>query len=49
MRDMRAFAREWLEELVRVDYYGVEESLDLPFKHPFLRTSPFRPSANLHP
>jgi len=32
MRDMRAFAREWLEELLRVGYYGVEESLGLPLK-----------------
>src|SRR5215213_4074757 len=32
MRDMRAFAREWLEELLRVGYYGMEESLGLPLK-----------------
>jgi len=32
MPDMRAFAREWLEELLRVGYYGMEESLGLPFK-----------------
>ena len=32
MEDMRAFAREWLEELVRVGYYGMEESLGLPLK-----------------
>jgi hypothetical protein len=32
MRDMRAFAREWLEELLRVGYYGMEASLGLPFK-----------------
>ena len=32
MHDMRAFAREWLEELVRVGYYGMEESLGLPLK-----------------
>jgi hypothetical protein len=32
MPDMRAFAREWLQELLRVGYYGMEESLDLPFK-----------------
>jgi hypothetical protein len=32
MPDMRAFAREWLEELVRVGYYGMEESLGLPLK-----------------
>ncbi len=30
--DMRAFAREWLEELLRVGYYGMEESLGLPLK-----------------
>ena len=32
MRDMRAFAREWLEELLRVGYYGMERLLGLPFK-----------------
>jgi hypothetical protein len=32
MRDVRAFAREWLEELLRVGYHGMEESLGLPFK-----------------
>jgi hypothetical protein len=32
MPDMRAFAREWLEELLRVGYYGMEESLGLPLK-----------------
>ena len=32
MSDVRAFAREWLEELLRVGYFGMEESLDLPFK-----------------
>src|SRR5919107_2100815 len=32
MPDMRAFAREWLEELLRVRYYGMEESLGLPLK-----------------
>ncbi|WP_143527466.1 sigma-70 region 4 domain-containing protein [Rubrobacter xylanophilus] len=30
--DLRAFAREWLEELSRVGYYGMEESLGLPLK-----------------
>lgn len=30
--DLRAFAREWLEELLRVGYYGMEESLGLPLK-----------------
>lgn len=30
--DLRAFAREWLEELLRVGYYGMEESLGLPIK-----------------
>jgi hypothetical protein len=29
---MPAFAREWLEELLRVGYYGMEESLGMPFK-----------------
>ncbi len=32
MHDMRAFAGEWLEELLRVGYYGMEESLGLPLK-----------------
>jgi hypothetical protein len=32
MHDMSAFAREWLEELLRVGYYGMEESLGLPLK-----------------
>ena len=32
MHDMRAFAREWLEELVRVGYHGMEKSLGLPLK-----------------
>ena len=30
--DVRALAREWLEELLRVGYYGMEESLGLPLK-----------------
>src|SRR5215218_6938022 len=30
--DLRAFAREWLDELSRVGYYGMEESLGLPLK-----------------
>ncbi len=30
--DFRTFAREWLEELLRVGYYGMEESLGLPIK-----------------
>src|SRR5215218_10958619 len=30
--DLRAFAREWLEELLRVGYHGMEESLGLPIK-----------------
>ena len=32
MPDMRAFAREWLEELLRVGYHGMEEALGLPLK-----------------
>ena len=32
MLDMRDFAGEWLEELLRVGYYGMEESLGLPLK-----------------
>lgn len=30
--DVRFLAREWLEELLRVGYYGMEESLGLPLK-----------------
>ncbi len=30
--DLRAFACEWLEELLRIGYYGMEESLSLPLK-----------------
>ncbi len=30
--DVRLLAREWLEELLRVGYYGMEESLGLPLK-----------------
>lgn len=30
--DLRTFAREWLEELLRVGYYGMEESTGLPLK-----------------
>ncbi|MEW6635871.1 MAG: hypothetical protein AB1425_03560 [Actinomycetota bacterium] len=30
--DLRSFAREWLDELSRVGYYGMEESLGLPLK-----------------
>lgn len=30
--DLRAFAREWVEELARVGYYGMQESLGLPLK-----------------
>jgi hypothetical protein len=32
MLDVRDFAREWLEELLRVGYHGMEESLGLPLK-----------------
>lgn len=32
LSDLRAFAREWLEELLRVGYHGMEESLGLPLK-----------------
>ena len=32
MPDVRTFAREWLEELLRVGYCGMEESLGLPLK-----------------
>ena len=30
--DFRAFSGEWIEELLRVGYYGMEESLGLPLK-----------------
>jgi hypothetical protein len=30
--DFRAFSGEWIEELARVGYYGMEESLGLPLK-----------------
>ena len=30
--DLRAFAQEWLDELARVGYYGMEEALGLPLK-----------------
>lgn len=30
--DLRALAREWLEELLRVGYYGMKESTGLPLK-----------------
>jgi hypothetical protein len=32
LSDLRAFAQEWLEELVRVGYHGTDESLGLPLK-----------------
>jgi hypothetical protein len=32
MPDMRAFAGEWLEELLRIGYHGMGESLGLPLK-----------------
>jgi hypothetical protein len=32
LSDLRSFAQEWLEELSRVGYYGMEESLGLPIK-----------------
>jgi hypothetical protein len=32
LMDLRTFALEWLEELTRVGYYGMEESLGLPIK-----------------
>jgi hypothetical protein len=32
MQDMRAFAGEWLEELLRIGYHGMDESLGLPLK-----------------
>ncbi|GEM_PF-2343176 len=32
LSDLRSFAQEWLEELARVGYYGMEEALGLPLK-----------------
>lgn len=32
LSDFRAFSAEWIEELRRVGYYGMEESLGLPLK-----------------
>src|SRR5215213_6450611 len=46
--DMRAFAREWLEELLRVGYYGMEESLGLPLKQQAGTLSPAPDSLPLY-
>lgn len=46
--DLRAFAREWLEELLRVGYYGMEESLGLPIKQQAGNLSPSPESLPLY-
>jgi hypothetical protein len=46
--DLRAFAREWLEELLRVGYYGMEESLELPIKQQAGELSPSPESLPLY-
>jgi transposase len=46
--DLRAFAREWLEELLRVGYYGMEESLGLPVKQRAGNLSPAPESLPLY-
>jgi hypothetical protein len=46
--DLRAFAREWLEELLRVGYYGMEESLGLPVKQHTATLSPAPESLPLY-
>lgn len=38
--DLRTFAREWLQELLRVGYYGMEESIGLPVKQQADNLSP---------
>jgi hypothetical protein len=46
--DLRAFAREWLEELLRVGYYGMEGSLGLPIKQQAGNLSPSPESLPLY-
>ena len=46
--DLRAFARGWLEELLRVGYYGMEESLGLPLKQEAGSLAPSPESLPLH-
>ncbi len=46
--DLRAFAREWIEELLRVGYYGMEESLGLPIKQQAGNLSPSPESLPLY-
>lgn len=46
--DLRSFAREWLEELLRVGYYGMEESLGLPIKQQAGNLSPSPESLPLY-
>lgn len=46
--DLRSFAREWLEELARVGYYGMEESLGLPIKQQAGTLSPSPESLPLY-
>lgn len=46
--DLRSFAREWLEELLRIGYYGMEESLGLPIKRQAGNLSPSPESLPLY-
>ncbi|QYJ15615.1 hypothetical protein Rxycam_01439 [Rubrobacter xylanophilus DSM 9941] len=46
--DLRSFAREWLEELLRVGYYGMEESLGLPIRQQAGTLSPTPESLPLY-
>lgn len=46
--DLRSFAREWLEELLRVGYYSMEESLGLPIKQQAGNLSPSPESLPLY-
>lgn len=46
--DLRSFAREWLEELLRVGYYGMEESIGLPIKQQAGNLSPSPESLPLY-
>lgn len=46
--DLRAFAHGWLEELLRVGYYAMEESLGLPLKQEAGSLAPSPESLPLH-
>ena len=48
LTDLRTFAREWLEELLRVGYYGMAESLGLPIKQQAGTLSPSPESLPLY-